>query len=412
MKRLNVLLGERPVGQLLAQQGAHYFSFDESFIQAPLPLSPYKLAAIPGVSEHREGHFLTLPGLIYDSLPDRFGMSVLRKKFQDLGILHPTPLQMLSYLGSRTMGALTYAPAKDEADAQEMIDLVNAAQSAKSLQQMEHLDHLDPAIVQAGGTAGGATPKLLAAISPDRSRILTGPSNIPSGMEAWIIKLNTTQAKTSSICQIEQTYFELAKKAGIHVPDTMLLPDKNGVPHFAIRRFDRERSNPNHRLHIHSYAAMAGIDFSSPSTDYEDLLRLTKNLTRNFEDVCEQFRRMLFNLLASNRDDHAKNFSFSMDSEGKWTNTPAYDLLYTNNDLGGNWMLIRGKRNNIRYQDLKQLADLMGISQNQLNTMLEQIQDALSQWPTLAKANGIGTGLRNVVQTVIKDLHSSLGSIT
>lgn len=90
-------MGDRMVGQLLAQGGTHYFSFDKEFLQAPLPLSPYKLPAVPGVSEHREGYFLTLPGLIYDSLPDRFGMSVLRKNFQDQGILNPTPLQMLSY---------------------------------------------------------------------------------------------------------------------------------------------------------------------------------------------------------------------------------------------------------------------------------------------------------------------------
>ena len=118
---------------------------------------------------------------------------------------------------------------------------------------------------------------------------------------------------------------------------------------------------------------------------------------------------MLFNLLASNRDDHAKNFSFTMDSAGKWTNTPAYDLLYTDNDLGGNWMLIGGKRNDIRYDDLKRLADLMGIPQRRLNEMLEQVQDALAQWPALAKANGIGTGLRTVVQSVIEDLNRTLG---
>lgn len=409
MKRLKVLMGDRIVGQLLAQEGAHYFSFDESFIKAPLPLSPYKLPVAPGVSEHREGYFLTLPGLIYDSLPDRFGMSVLRKSFQDQGILSPTPLQMLSHLGSRTMGALSYSPAEDEPAAQEMIDLANAARSAKSLMQMEHADTLDSAIVKAGGTAGGATPKLLAAISTNRSQIITGPSVIPAEMEAWLIKLNTSDTKTSSICQLEQIYFELAKAAGIRVPETMLISDKKGVQHFAIRRFDRKQENPNQRVHIHSYAAMTGIDFSHPGTDYEDLLRLTKHLTRNFEDLCEQFRRMLFNLLASNRDDHAKNFSFTMDSAGKWTNTPAYDLLYTDNDLGGNWMLIGGKRNDIRYDDLKRLADLMGIPQRRLNEMLEQVQDALAQWPALAKANGIGTGLRTVVQSVIEDLNRTLG---
>jgi serine/threonine-protein kinase HipA len=408
MKRLNVLMGDQTVGQLLAQGGAHYFSFDEDFLKAPLPLSPYKLPASPGVSEHREGYFLTLPGLMYDSLPDRFGMSVLRKSFQDKGILNPTPLQMLSYLGNRTMGALSYAPAEDDPTAQEMIDLVNAARSAQSLVQMDHADTLDPAIVKAGATAGGATPKLLAAISTDRSQIITGSGIIPTGMEAWLIKLNTSDTTAASISQLEQTYFEMAKAAGIRVPDTMLISDKKGVEHFAIRRFDRTHEDPNQRVHIHSYAAMAGIDFSEPGTDYEDLLRLTKNLTRNFEDVCEQFRRMLFNLLASNRDDHAKNFSFAMDARGQWTNTPAYDLLYTDNDLGGNWMLIGGKRSNIRYDDVKQVADLMGIPQRRLNEMLEQIQDALAQWPALAKANRIGTGLRKVVQTIIEDLSKTL----
>ena len=215
MKRLNVLMGDHLVGQLLAQGGTHYFSFSEDFLAAPLPLSPYQLPAVAGTSEHRNGHFLTLPGLIYDSLPDRFGMSVLRKNFQDRGILNPTPLQMLSYLGNRTMGALSYSPSEDEPGAQEMIDLVNAARSAKSLMQMEHADVLDPAIVKAGGTAGGATPKLLAAISTDRSRIITGPSMIPAEMEAWLIKLNTSDTKTSSICQLEQTYFELVPPGGV-----------------------------------------------------------------------------------------------------------------------------------------------------------------------------------------------------
>jgi serine/threonine-protein kinase HipA len=331
-------------------------------------------------------------------------MSVLRKNFQDLGILNPTPLQMLSYLGKRTMGALSYAPAKDDSTAQEAIDLVNAARSARAIEAMEHDNTLDPAIVKAGGTAGGATPKLLAAIAPDRSRILTGPDVIPDGMEAWLIKLNTNSNKASSICQVEQTYFEMARAAGITVPQTMLIADRKGIEHFAIQRFDRAHADPNQRIHIHSYAAMAGIDFSEPTSDYEQLLRLTKNLTRNFQDVCEQFRRMLFNLLASNREDHAKNFSFAMDGSGQWSNTPAYDLLYTDNDLGGNWILIGGKRNNIRYDDLKKLAELMGIPERTLKEMLAQVRDAIAQWPELAKANGVGPGLRRVVQTVITSI--------
>ncbi len=408
MKRLNVMLGSRHVGELLAQDGAHYFSYSEDFLQDPLPLSPYELPAAPGTTHHTKGYFATLPGLVYDSLPDRFGMSVLRAAFRAQDIPSPSPLQMLSYLGERTMGALSYEPCKEDLDAQQAIDLVSTARSAKEILAYEHGENLDPAIMRAGGTAGGATPKLLAAISADNGKIITGASEIPSGMQAWLIKLNTAEQQAAALAQLEHAYFQMARTAGIRVPNTQLLSDANDVQHFAIERFDRDLKNPNQRIHIHSYAAMAGLDFSAPDCDYEDLLRLTKHLTRNFEDVSEQFRRMLFNLLACNRDDHAKNFSFQMDASGHWSLTPAYDLLYTDNELGGNWMLLSGKRSNICYDDLLKLAELMGISKRRFDEMLSEVQDALAQWQDIAKQSGVGTGLRRTVQIVLKDLNKQL----
>lgn len=408
MKRLNVMLGRRHVGELLAQDGAHYFSYSEGFLQKPLPLSPYELPAVPGTTRHTKGYFATLPGLVYDSLPDRFGMSVLRAAFRAQGVSSPSPLQMLSYLGERTMGALSYEPCKEDPDAQQTIDLISAAQSAKEILAHEHGEHLDPAIVRAGGTAGGATPKLLAAISEDTETIITGESEIPTGMQAWLIKLNTAEKQAATLAQLEHAYFQMARTARIQVPNTQLISDANGVQHFAIERFDRDLDAPNQRVHIHSYAAMAGLDFSAPDCDYEDLLRLTKHLTRNFEEVCEQFRRMLFNLLACNRDDHAKNFSFQIDESGQWSLTPAYDLLYTDNELGGNWMLVSGKRSNIRYDDLLKLAELMGVSKRRFDEILSEVQDALTQWPDIAKQSGVGTGLRKVVQAVHEDLNQQL----
>lgn len=331
-------------------------------------------------------------------------MAVLRRNFQEQGIPDPTPLQMLSYLGKRTMGALTYEPSEDEPGQAESVDLVEAARSARRLMTHEHTEVLDPALAKAGATAGGMMPKILAAISGDGSRVITGAQDIPTDMEAWLIKLNTEEQAHSSLIELEHAYFAMARAAGLRVPPTRLLQDWNGRPHFAIRRYDRAEDDSNHRIHIQTYASLAGIDYREPDGDYENLLRLTKHLTRNHQEVCQQFRRMLFNVLAYNRDDHAKNFSFCMDERGEWTLSPAYDLLFTDNDLGGNWMLLQGKRNNIRRADFERLAELVGIPKKALDEMIDELSEAFRQWPDFAKQSGVGTGLTKVVDTSIRSM--------
>ena len=408
MKRARVYYEERRVGELLAQDGIHYFSYDPDWLKAPLPLSPYQLPANPGVSSHRDGHFLTLPSLCHDSLPDRFGMMVLKKNLSEKGVHDPSPLQMLTCLGDRTMGALRYEPAEVASDTPGPVDLVKATRSARQLMQHAHGPELDPALLQAGGTAGGMMPKILASLSPDGDSISTGTHQIPAGWESWLIKLNTRDKKEAALIELEHAYFAMARESGLTVPETRLIYDENGLVHFAIKRFDRDAADPNQRIHIQTYAALAGINYQEPTSDYEDLLRLTKHLTRNHEDVREQFRRMLFNVLAYNRDDHAKNFSFRMNEKGEWSLTPAYDLLYTDNDLGGNWMTVRGKRNQLKLDDFLQLAELMGIGSRQFHEMRQKMEDALRQWPSFAKASGLGPGLTKVVGTSIQSMTEAL----
>lgn len=406
MKRLHVCYQDRLVGELLARDGIHYFSYDADWLSNPLPLSPYELPAEPGVTGHAKGFFLTLPGLCHDSLPDRFGRTVLRRNFEALGAPNPSPLQMLSFLGNRTLGALTYRPANGEDDPPESVDLVEAARSAQRLVAHDHGDALDPAIIKAGATAGGMTPKILAAIETGAggTAIFTGVHDIPAGAEPWLIKLNTDAQKHSSLIELEHAYFAMARVAKLRVPETRLIRDRKGRVHFAIRRFDRAQNDPNQRIHTQTYASLAGIDYREPTSDYESLLRLTKHLTRDHREVCQQFRRMVFNILAYNRDDHAKNFSFCMNEQGEWTLSPAYDLLFTDNDLGGNWMMLRGKRTGIQRGDLVTLADLVGIERNALDVMVQEVCDALRQWPQFAKESGVGTGLTKVVSASIQQM--------
>ncbi|WP_169305317.1 type II toxin-antitoxin system HipA family toxin [Coraliomargarita akajimensis] len=387
------MLHGRRVGQLLAQDGIHYFEYDVLFQRSPLPISPLMLPVTAGVSEHRKGHLLSLPGVIADSLPDRFGLSVVRQAFEEAGKPSPSPLEILAYLGTRTMGALTYEPPEGGTDQSQAIDLIAAARSSKTLLEREHGPQLNPALITAGATAGGMMPKLLAAINEDRSSILTGSDQIPSGHSPWLIKLNANRLQTNSLCHWEAAYFELAREAGIRVPDTMLLPDAAGVEHFAVKRFDREASDPNQRIHQHTFSGIMEIDMADPFQDYETLLRLTWRLTNSMESVSEQFRRMVFNLLASVRDDHAKNFSFQMNQDGHWSLSPAYDLNYSENEYQGNWLLIAERRNRITYSHLRKLSDLFSLPTSVLDSAIDDIRTAFGQWGKIAKRNKMGDGL-------------------
>ncbi|MEM1221616.1 MAG: HipA N-terminal domain-containing protein, partial [Verrucomicrobiota bacterium] len=235
--RLDVLYQDQRIGQLLGKEGRHYFEYDREFIADPKPLSPQHLPVQKGVFEHRDGKFLGLPGLFYDSLPDHFGMEVVRKHFREKGNHSPTPLQILSYLGDRTIGALSYAPAEGGREQEMEVDLVKAALSARQLIEHKHGATLDPALLASGATAGGAMPKILIAMNAAGDQIISGSKETPPDMEPWLLKLDTKGSTDTSKCRLEYAYFQIAKECGIQVPDTKLVKDHNGVDHFAIRRF-------------------------------------------------------------------------------------------------------------------------------------------------------------------------------
>ncbi|TVP75577.1 MAG: hypothetical protein EA353_13580 [Puniceicoccaceae bacterium] len=389
--RLNVHYGDRRVGQIMEQDGVHYFQYDVRFIREPLPLSPLELPVLPGVTRHERRMFAGLPGLIYDSLPDGFGQSVIREHFRIKGASTPSPLQVLSYLGNRTMGALTYEPADGGDEQQQSIDLVSAALSARKLVEMEHGSRLDAALIQAGGTAGGMQPKILASISAEGT-IITGADEIPAGMSPWIIKLNTEGSSQSAYSPLEYAYFQMAHDCGIEVPETKLLTDKNGVKHFAIKRFDRDARNPNLRIHTHTYAAIAGVDYQSLSGSYDHLLETTYALTRNYKALKEQVLRAIFNVLSHNHDDHAKNFSFQMDGNGNWSLSPAYDLSMSINQTKGNWLSLNGSRT-ATLQDFYAILRPYRISERFVNDSIARVKSVVTGWPEYAIKAGVSPAL-------------------
>lgn len=406
--KLNVHLGDQRVGQLRYFEGSHYFEYDVRFLRGGLEISPFALPLERGVSKHSNSAFSTLPPVIADSLPGKFGRTVILESFKKLGRPSPSPMEVLAYLGSQTMGALTYEPAEGGKEDSAEIDLVTSAQAARQALEQVHEDELDLKSLRAGQTAGGMAPKLLAAISDDGRKLVTGANVIPENMEAWLIKLNSKRMHESSSCQIEMAYFDLARLAGIEVPETKLITDREGYKHFAIQRFDRNIENPNERIHLHSFAGLMGLDFNDPNHDYDYLLRTTRAITKNAAQVEQQFRRMVFNLLASVRDDHAKNFSFLMADGGEWSISPAYDLLYSDTELGGNWTLVDGLRSNVTFDHLNKLADTHSIPRRKVISIVDSVCDALAHWPSAALKSGVGPAVIATVANVHNDMIQSL----
>lgn len=392
--RLNVYYHGQRVGQLSEVSQGVFFQYDVLWIGNGLELSPFELPLDRKVYGPFSRITNGLPGLVYDSLPDAFGMEVLRRRFEQTGRPKPTPMQLLAYQGSRTMGALTYQPCDGEPDTMLPVDVSAAADSARLILEHNHEEKIDLALLASGATAGGAQPKILVAATSDFKKIVTGTEAIPDGMEPWIIKLAT---KADHIGALEAAYAEMATVAGITVPAFRLIDDEKGGRHFAVRRYDRGAKDPNERIHVHSYSSLRHFDFRDDQLDYDELLRTTLHLTSRMDQVEEQFRRMVFNVLAHNRDDHGKNFAFMMNADGQWQLTPAYDLIFCENAYHGNWMLVNGKRSGQTLADFQQIGETFSISKPKVNAIVEQVCAATARWSEFSEKYSILPGYAGAI---------------
>ena len=381
------MLGEERVGQLVSAPEGVYFGYDILFARKGIELSPYKLPLQKAPFKPFRWAGNNLPGLFVDSLPDKYGREVIAKHLSKEGKRMFSDIQLLAYLGKRTIGALTYEPATGYVDNGEPFDLVKAARESRRISNVK--GRVDKALLLSGSTAGGAAPKALVAIDRDPGEIIrTGSGKIPDGSEPWLLKF--TDPKHPDIGLIEYTYSLMAKEAGIQMPETRLVLDTEGIKHYAVRRFDRGLEDPNERYHVHSYAGLGHLDFSDNDLDYMDLLETTYDLTKNQEHVVEQFRRMVFNVMAHCRDDHAKNFSFMLKG-GDWQITPAYDVIFSNNIYARNYMLVDQKASDeLNRADLERVGEKLSISRHDVSSILERIEAAIARWSRLAKDVGVG----------------------
>jgi serine/threonine-protein kinase HipA len=394
MNKLRVFLQYTPeerrlVGQLAESRGRIYFEYDPQFLRSPLWLSPFKLPPEPGLHEHKDLAFGPLFGLFDDSLPDGWGLLLMDRAFRragrdphEVGIL-----ERLAYLGAETMGALVYEPAMArQDDLNESFDLGRLAREAVLVQGGDVHSAL-PLLQRAGGSPGGARPKVLVGVQGDR--LISGHEELPEGFAPWIIKFPARQDDWDA-GPIEFAYARMAAAAGLVMPETRLF-EAGRNRFFGVRRFDRQA---NRRVHTHTLGNLIHSNFRVPSCDYRDFFKVVRILTKNHQDLRQAFRLMVFNVLTHNRDDHVKNFSFCLDESGGWRLAPAYDLTFAPGPGGEHSMTVQGQGRAPGQREMWAVGRGEGLRDKDMAAMYDEIRAAVEQWPILA--NEVGVSEENV----------------
>jgi len=345
-----------------------------------------------------------LPAFVADSLPDSFGNKVINAWLTKKGrsIADFTSLERLCYTGKRGVGALEYYPLIGgddhimDVNVDELVRLANdVLDDRRNLNTNLSLgDEALMAIVRVGTSAGGARPKAVIAYNPTTGYIKSGQiAEIPEGFEHWLIKLDGVSKSedlglSSGMGRVEFAYHLMAKDCGIKMSDCMLLEEGERA-HFMTRRFDRIGNN---KLYMQSLNAIAHMNYNQLDTHYyEQLFSVIRKLHLPYPTVEQQFRRMVFNVVAKNCDDHTKNVSFLMDKNGNWSLSPAYDLTYAY-DPYSYWnrrhlMGFRGKFENFTRDDIEKVGISQGIKSRDL--IIEQVCDVVSRWDEYARATGV-----------------------
>ncbi|TXI94126.1 MAG: type II toxin-antitoxin system HipA family toxin [Aquabacterium sp.] len=354
---------------------------------------PYLFTDLPETTYKR------LPAMLSDALPDDFGNALINRYMADQGIAAQdvTPLDRLAYMGTRAMGALTFKPSRGptryKPTAIELSTLVEQARQAVTgdVSDDAHANATLRSIIDVGTSAGGARAKAVIALHPETGEIRSGQLDAPEGFEHWLLKfdgmgVDQELGTSQNYGRIEYAYHLMARAAGIHMTPCRLLKE-NGRAHFMTQRFDREGQSGRH--HMQTLCAMAHVDYKKKGTNaYAQLFHTLGQLALPYEDLEEAFRRMVFNVMARNCDDHTKNFAFLLRQGGtRWELAPAYDVTFAHNPKG-EWthqhlMSVNGKFKGFDVADLLAEADRFGVGT--AKRVIEEVRAAVLRWPEFAQ---------------------------
>ena len=339
IKKIDVYANKTKVGTIaLTNDNRVVFQYNDEWIDKGFSINPFKLPLSRQLYFATSPYFKGLFGIFADSLPDSYGELLLERylKNKNININKITCLDRLAYVGSSGMGILEYVPDLSVETDRNNIDFDVIQKECNDLLDSKKVENIDE-LYSLGGSSGGARPKSL----------------IKYDGEDYIVKF-ASRFDPKNIAELEYKYMSLAREVGINVPEIKLITSSSGNKYFLIKRFDR---NGDKRIHMISAAALLEVDFRAPSLDYNELIKLTRVLTKNDDDVLEMFRRMVFNVLIDNQDDHAKNFSFIYDDIKKmYRLSPAYDITPGRAYYGEHTTSVNGKGKNITDDDMLKVA--------------------------------------------------------
>lgn len=396
------------------------FEYTPEFLRSGIQLAPLTMPLGSGLWRFPElspTTYAGLPGMLADSLPDTWGSALIRRWLRDQG-RDPasfTPVERLSYIGSRGIGALEYRPALRRPTqttrlvVDELADLAARVLADRSEIQTDLSDEGLEELYQVGTSAGGARAKAVIAWNRDTGDIRSGQSDVPEGFTHWILKFDGVGSSDRDLTdpqgygRVEYAYNQMANDAGLSVPEARLQTDGSGRAHFMIRRFDRTESGE--RVHVQTLAAIAHYDYNiAGAYGYEDAMTVLHAIGAPAVDLEEQFRRMVFNVVARNQDDHTKNISYTMDKTGVWRLAPAYDVIWAYNP-SGQWtgrhqMTINGKRDDFHLRDLETVGRQFGIRSPR--RIVKQVIEVVSEWTRYATEAGVPTALATRIGTTLR----------
>ena len=394
--------------------GVAAFEYEPAFLASGIQLAPLMMPLEERVYSFPElprRTFRGLPGLLADSLPDRFGNNLINAWLARQG---RTPesfdaVERLCYTGQRGMGALEFMPAQgpsaEASGSIQIADLVTLASEilsqkkglATSFQEPERERALQT-ILRVGTSAGGARAKALIAWNPSTGEVRSGQLEAPPGFSHWLLKFDGVSGNKDKELEdpqgyglIELAYSRMARAAKITMSDCRLL-EENGRSHFMTRRFDRD--DAGNKLHMQSLGALAHFDYNEPgSYSYEQAFLVMRQLQLPMRDLEEQYRRMVFNLVARNQDDHVKNIAFLMDRTGQWSLSPAFDITWSFNPAGG-WtathqMSVNGKRDQFTRADLLAAGRSAQLKRGRAEAIAEEVIAAVRDWSRYAAEAGV-----------------------
>jgi serine/threonine-protein kinase HipA len=350
--------------------------------------------------------FQGLPGLLADSLPDKFGNSIIDAWLARNGrdAFSFGTVERLCYMGKRGMGALEFRPPFNHkfdrsvpVEIEELVKLTQNIMQEREKLQVEFSRHdQDNAealtdILRIGTSAGGARPKAVIAMNAE-GKVISGQIQAPDGFDYWLLKFDGVDdlelGKPKEYGRIEFAYYLMAQAAGIKMMESRLL-EENGRAHFLTKRFDRIQ---HQKIHMQSLCGLAHYDYNlAGAYSYEQALNVMHKLHLTKDEIVEQYRRMIFNILARNQDDHTKNIAFLMDQMGVWKLSPAFDITYSHNPKG-RWtnlhqMTLNGKRDHFSQEDFLMVAKNMGIHHPE--KIIVEVKEAIKRWPDFSKEAGI-----------------------